>query len=243
MKKGIQLACCITIVSIGTLGIAIQPSFAASTTSKGDIILERGTTIHKPVDPTLPGGGHEITPTDPDVNPPTPGPLSIDYISNIHFGKQKISGNDITYYADSDHIKINSTGVIKAVPNYIQITDDRGNNAGWKLTVQQDSPFKNGTHTLKGAILKFNNPKADSVKVGSLNKPRMKAITLDSTGANASEAISAAENQGMGTWVHLYGASAAIGKRSITLDVPGEVPKVEGLYKTTLTWTLGDVPD
>lgn len=241
MKRGIGMVM-LVVVSVAVLGMVGAPSFAKSTTSTGDIILERGTTWHKPIDPTLPGDGHEITPIDPDVNPPTPGPLSIDYISNIHFGKQRITGNDVRYFADSDHIKLDATGAIKDVPNFIQITDDRGNNAGWRLTVRQDMPFTNGSHALNGAVLKLSNPKADSVTAKARNKPLVREVTLDSSGKNASEAILADENQGVGTWVHLYGANAAIGKKSITLDVPGEVPKVEGMYRTTLTWTLSDAP-
>ncbi|MBA3927713.1 WxL domain-containing protein [Listeria rustica] len=241
MKRWVPLI----VIFFFTLAVAGTTSLAATTESNGDINLRYNTGIKRPIEPTQPEKKLGITATDPGVNPATPGPLSIDYISNIHFGAQKITGNDVVYYALTDKVRIDALNKIKEVPNFIEITDDRGSNSGWKLSVTQNGPLKNGDSSLNGATLKLNNAKLGTINLSMLHTyaPIAKSIVLDSTGTNASELIYAAGNKGMGTWINLFGTSLATAKKSIALEVPGSIPKKEGLYKTTLTWTLTDSPD
>ncbi|MBA3927714.1 WxL domain-containing protein [Listeria rustica] len=219
------------------------PTFAAtvgSTTSTGDVTftVDNGpTTPTDPTDPTTP-----VTPTDPTT--PTSGPLRIDYVSNIHFGNQKISGSDVVYKAKFDAVTLpNST--VKYVPSYVQVTDNRGSNAGWKLQVS-NTQFASGSNMLTGAELKLVD--------GTLNSSNTSAmptssgdVTLSGDSVNQ-DVVNAPISKGMGTWTHAFGttlgADTTSENSSVTLSVPGTTAKSPtATYATTLTWTLSDTPD
>ncbi|EUJ27203.1 cell surface protein [Listeria floridensis FSL S10-1187] len=230
----------VTILGVSGMSTTALAADGGSTTSKGDIIFETNT---DPTGPKDPDTDKPINPTDPDTPTPTAGPLSIDYVSTLHFGTQKISGNNEVYYAELDKLEEIPSGTIVNKPNYIQITDNRGSNAGWKLTVVQDAQFKNGASELTGAILKLENPTMKSSKKTAGNTPTASAITLTPDGTTSSDAIVAQDQQGMGTWFDTFGADETAGATSISLTVPGDTAKVAGKYVTTLTWTLADTPD
>lgn len=190
-----------------------------------------------PTDPTIP-----VDPIDPDY-PHTEGPLSIDYISNIAFGNQKATGNDTTYYALPDRNTQNSSNQPVDLPNYIQVTDNTGKNAGWTLFVKQGSPFTNGANTLTGTKLTFSNlvlksPNAD----GASYAPTPATQIVIEPGKDNQPVITAGENKGMGTWLSLFGKDVAETQKSISLFVPGSSKKVAGMYKTDLVWTLTNTP-
>lgn len=49
------------------------------------------------------------------------------------------------------------------MPNYVQITDNRGTNVGWKLTVKQDDQFTTADgKKLDGAEIKLMNSVVNS---------------------------------------------------------------------------------
>lgn len=220
-----------------------------SVNTTGDVKFKEDTDPVNPVDPVDPDN-----PLDP-VNPvnPTNGPLSLDYASSFHFGEQKISAKDETYYAAFDKVKGSEDGQTVDKPNWVQVTDKRGTNAGWKLQVQQGLQLTTGKAAnekeLKGAIISLSNP---IVKTTSDNKAA--APTVSSTiklvpgtksedgvvpGA-AQDVMSAQKDQGMGTWVDVFGDETT-GNQSIALSVPGASEKVkDGKYTTELTWLLSD---
>ena len=186
-----------------------------------------------PLDPTKP-----IQPTDPDVPAPTAGPLSIDYVSSLRFGEQKTTGTDMTYHAQLDHI-IDSEGNEIDRPNFVQVTDKRGSNAGWHLSVTQDEQFKCDSDVLQGAELTLNNGTLSTPNEGTAPFVNQ-GITL--TPGEASDVMDAKEDQGTGTWLDRFGNDEEEGKDSVSLFVPGKTKKVQGEYKTTLTWALTDAP-
>ncbi|MEH7400154.1 WxL domain-containing protein [Gottfriedia acidiceleris] len=191
-----------------------------------------------PVNPTNPTSPVEpVNPTDPE-NPHEPGTkssLSIDYVSNFHFGAQEASSKNEVYTAQLDEVKQTSDGSIIKVPNFIQVTDHRRIKTGWKLTVQQNEQFKSGNNELKGAVLKLNNPILNS-STHAQYKPVANTVTLV-PGGGAQKLAFADEGKGLGTWTIAYGQNPS----SITLFVPGAAYKEVGAkYKTTLTWTLVD---
>jgi len=106
----------------------------ANYTSNGVITFEPDKDPTKPVDPTDPTKPVDpVDPTKPDgPDDGTEGPLSIDYASSFNFGTQKIITTDKDYYADIQTFKDGTTG-----PNYVQVTDKRGSQAGWNLSVTQ----------------------------------------------------------------------------------------------------------
>lgn len=219
-----------------------------SVTTTGDVTFKEDTDTTGPVDPIDP-----IDPVDPiDPITPTEGPLSIDYASSLHFGEQKISAKDEVYQAAMDKIKdpADENSTIDK-PNWVQVTDKRGTNAGWKLQVQQGAQLTTGTadaaQELKGAQITLTNT---AVKTGTDNQAGVPTgadvITLvpgdDTTAGAAQDVMTAQVDQGMGTWVAGFG-NETTGASSVSLSVPGASAKVkDGKYTTNLTWVLTDTP-
>ncbi|WP_163654571.1 WxL domain-containing protein [Listeria sp. PSOL-1] len=161
------------------------------------------------------------------------GALTLDHISKLSFGNQKTSGSSQVYYATLDE----KDG--KSVPNFVQVTDKRGSNAGWHLTVTQDAQFANGTNVLTGAVLKLDKGILISEDDG-LAPTINQAISL--TPGVASDVINAKSEQGTGIWVGSFGSDNATGEKAISLTVPGKTKKVKGEYSASLTWNLTDSP-
>ncbi|MEI5995561.1 WxL domain-containing protein [Candidatus Enterococcus mansonii] len=198
-----------------------------------------------PNKPTDPGTGEEI-----DGGTGMVGPLTIDYISKIKFENQKLSGNNETYFAKLDTVKYVGKEQTVEKANFVQVTDNRGSNAGWKLQVKQDKQFehkdeKDGKITkLTGATLSFLNPTMKSASLSTKIPSSIKPVKFDGdadTPVNH-DVVTASQNEGMGTWFYTLGGNVEEGKTSISLSVPGDLAKVAGAYSTQLTWTLVDSP-
>lgn len=202
-------------------------------TTKGVVEFEEDTAPTDPRDPMDPD-----KPIDPTERPtPTHGPLSIDYASSFDFDINKISSQDRIYY--SLMTEINQVGF---APNWVQVTDKRGTNAGWKLTVTQADEFKtaNGDE-LKGAQVTLKNTTVKTTSDNKASKPTTsREITL--VKEQAQDVMIATENQGMGTWLDVFGDETT-GDKSIELMVPGTSAKVKDVaYSTDIVWTLSDTP-
>ncbi|AHI56615.1 WxL domain-containing protein [Listeria ivanovii] len=232
-------------VSIATIMLATDLEVkAASVTgdSKADITFKLGQNDPiDPLDPINPDPDEPITP-DPDDEDgfPVTGPLSIDYVSNIHFGDAKISGSAAVYNAKMDNV--NFSGTKKDVPNFVQVSDNRGSNEGWRLTVKQNGQFKadNVEKTeLTGAELSLKELQATSLSGNQA--PTLVANTVLNPNGGVSVVATAAKDKGMGTWSLSYGDGTGT-YDSIQLAVPSSTKKLEKAYKTTLTWELAEVP-
>ncbi|PEF45193.1 cell surface protein [Bacillus cereus] len=212
-----------------------------------------------PVDPENPDPNNPVDPWDPTTpdhkpNPGTDGPLSLDYASSLDFGKNKITNKDEVYYANpqylwnEDHSDFDAS---TARPNYVQVSDKRGTNAGWSLTVKQEGQFKNETtqnKELTGSEMKFTQSTPVS-NTENVTAPKATDFTLDPNGA-VSNVMAASKGAGAGTWVDRFGTvenvevdgEQVLKNKAITLSVPGKTAKDAVKYETTLTWTLTDVP-
>ncbi len=215
---------------------------------------EDGAEIVDPENPDPENPVDPVDPTDPNgPNPGTSGPLSIDFASSLDFGKNKISTKDEVYYAEPQYFINAETGEIDEEmvrPAYVQVTDNRGTNAGWILTVKEETQLRNENtlnQELIGAEIKFTNAKV--VSNGNTEPPDVHDITL--VPGETSIAMAAAEDTGAGTWINRFGTvdemevdGEVVQKNtSITLSVPGSIPKDAVGYRTELTWTLTDVPE
>lgn len=196
-----------------------------------------------PQDPTDPG--NEITPENPGT--PAGGSLSIDYASSFQFGEQKISTKDKIYYAKLDKFKGGGEEPDEDV-NYVQVTDVRGTLAGWKLSASQQGQFKTSDgDILVGAQITVNT--ADLV--AGVKETSMadytpgevaSSFTLDPDGFDQT-VVTAAKNQGPGTWIYRFGDTVERGKSAVELFVPGESVKLAKHYSTKINWTLATVPE
>lgn len=244
MKKILgSLSTVAVLISFGFVGEVVGEAVAVgSLTSNADISFTQDTAVTSPVNPTDPTAPVSPNPGDPH-QPGTGGPLSLDYVSNFHFGTKTIQTTDATYYAQLDQVQ-NASSTLISVPNYAQVTDKRGLNQGWKLTVKQNGQFKTTTatpSTLTNASMSLVAATPNSTQLIAL-APVSAPVTLDPTGAAASTVATAAIATGQGTWTLAFGSGAGAAQ-GVKLTVPNATAKVTtDQYKTTLTWTLNDSP-
>ncbi|PFJ14982.1 cell surface protein [Bacillus cereus] len=226
-----------------SLGLGTSGTFAAeqSYQSNAQIEFESTTDLTLPVDPGNPDPGNPVDPidsTDPiGPNIGTQGPLSIDYASSFQFGKQVITSQDMTYYAETQ--KFNGNPV--EGPNYVQVTDNRGTEAGWTLSVTQDAQFESASQkTLDGAEIELMNANINTVSNSPIPSQVANNVTLTPTVQQP--VVEATDGEGAGTYVYRFGTDAVTGAESVALHVPGKTTKYAEQYNTTLTWTLSDTP-
>lgn len=213
----------------------------------------------KPKDPNEPG--KEVTPKDPedpskDLDPDggTPGPLSIDFASKFYFGENLVSLKDENYFAKPQAIVKDGKAI--QVPNYVQVTDKRGTLSGWHLTVKQNGQFKSlnvktGTE-LTGAVISFMNGNLSTISTSKVPSGIKASFDLDPNGAEQT-VVNAKDGEGAGQWLYHFGhgdmngatdkETIGDGDKSVNLFVPASANTLADTYKTTLTWTLKDVPD
>ncbi|MDK1725974.1 WxL domain-containing protein [Dellaglioa algida] len=240
-------------IVLSTLGLAAAPAVHAadaphteSYKSTGKIGFVQNTDPTDPTGPTDPT--NPIKPVDP-VNPGTAGPLSIDYVSNFDFGSSnKVSGDDMTYYA-APVKATDKDGKDVTVANYLQVTDKRGTNIGWKLSVKQEKQFNDGKADLDGAKLQMATQTLNSKNMDLNNPSNIPAIdnaTMAMTPGSDVKVLTAGKDQGMGTWTDAFGvydadAAKDTASKAVSLEVPGNSAKNTGSsYTTDLTWTLTD---
>lgn len=188
-----------------------------------------------------------VNPLDPDkpvkpINPGTRGPLSINDATNYQFGTQKMDSKEATYSALLPEIEDSTTGKKSKVPHFVQITDNRGGEKGWRLEVKQDKPFTNESgFTLKGTSISFSSITAISL-VGGGTSPQVpnKPVVISGDSEQNVTLITAKPDSGGGSWGILFGELGKGAESGVKLTIPGNIEKKEGLYSTTLTWTLVD---
>lgn len=257
MKKTnlVVLALCLS----GVIGLQSQVVSAAEDEARynsyGAIQFIPNTDPTLPVDPEDPDPTNPVEPIDPTdpngPNPGTSGPLSLDYASSLHFGLNKISIKDETYYANAQEFKGTIAGEYRG--NYVQVTDNRGTLEGWTLRVSQGGQFTSEAakqyKVLNGAALEFTQGVPDSISRDEVISPTTYNFVLDPFGAS-SIVMTAAAGTGSGTWVDYFGSAEEMtieGKRvqknqAVRLSVPGATPKEAVEYRTVLTWSLTDTP-
>lgn len=247
-------------IALALLGLGVSSTVALAADggtyqSNGSVEFIPNDAVTPPVDPENPDPTDPqkpIDPTNPEgPNPGTNGPLSIDYASSLDFGQNKITNVDEIYYAKAQEFSGgNSEGQFRG--NYVQITDNRGTNGGWTLSLKQEGQLTSSSaklyKELTGAQISINESVAASISEGVV-APKVTNVKLDPSGAST-EIMSAAEGSGAGTWVDRFGKAEEMTidgekvqkNKAVTLSIPGKTPKEATKYTTKLTWTLTDVP-
>ncbi|WP_086315547.1 hypothetical protein A5821_003034 [Enterococcus sp. 7F3_DIV0205] len=202
------------------------------------------------------GNGGEITPPGGGeggeggvVDPGQNSSLRLSLLTAFDFGTIKMSGNTETYTAKLPTPNFIDGGK-QDRPNFIQVTDNRGNLAGWNVTAKIAEQFTNGETTLNGSYITLDNgwtqPQTED---NAVYAPTVTSgsVTL-ATGADAPIATASAD-KGMGTWNIMYGTLFAPEKEtlgdaanSVHLTIPGNIKKTEGSYTAKIQWTLSDAP-
>ncbi|EPN1546480.1 WxL domain-containing protein [Listeria monocytogenes] len=271
----------VTTASLLALGLIVAPvlsgDFASAATSvtkdsKGIVKFDKSTTPDP--DPVNPD------PVDPDpvIPDPTDPPVGTDglwilAVSDWDFGTHNVSslssGALNVHAADdtiSTYVDANGNGqqdlpgevsVTKKVTPYAQISDVRGTNTGWTLSVT-GSAFKDSStpaKTIPGAELTIPKSTVSSATSTAQAPTGYDSITISMTGGAAVPVMAAKDmqtatptnfndDQGMGTWTDSFGSQAvsATDTSKPKLSIPKNVVVADGTYQSTLTWTLSDTP-
>ncbi|GGC90530.1 WxL domain-containing protein [Enterococcus wangshanyuanii] len=229
-KQRIVLGAVTLIAGAALIGSNVWADDENQTNSDAFLRYEKNLSIVEPVDPIDPP--NVIDPGE--EKPGTEGPLSIDYASDWNFSSHESSDEDENYFAMKDVVYY-LDGEEKEVPNFFQVTDNSGKNAGWTLYIQQNGQFKTEDSSLKGAQIVLQAP--EIYTLGDGDEPATKGtIQLDPSG-QVSPLLVAAKDQGTGTWIGTFGTENDADE-AIQLKVPGKVSKEEGKYTTSFTWIL-----
>src|SRR5699024_2823410 len=230
------------IIGVGTLVGASSFVSAADYKSKAKIEFMENNDITLPVDPedpTIPG---EPGPGDKDTEDEnydsegTSGPLSIDYASHFNFGTPEKIAGEKTYTAES--IPFNNDD--KKVAPYVQVTDNRGSNSGWTLSVDQEGQLKTETdEELLGAVITIGKGDAKGTLLTAAEGLTTNEVVLDPEIGNA-QVIFGAENLTVGgTFVSSFGSAEDVDVK-LTIAAGTKIETAE--YTTDLNWTLEDTP-
>ncbi|EOL49108.1 WxL domain-containing protein [Enterococcus phoeniculicola] len=239
------------VATIALFGAAVLAPLSAQAGTTGDTYPSKGVITYTPsTDPTDPVDPLKpvdpITPTNPDGEDPsepgTAGPLSIDFASSFYFGEQTITSVIKTYNALPQAYK-DKAGTDTTGPNFVQVTDNRGTEAGWTLKVTQDAQFKTtnikaGTE-LEGAEITLDN--GNVVTASHSTAPTGPTQIVLAPGAETL-VMSAKATEGAGTYLFDWGTDQASAATSVSLEVPGSSTKYSDRYETNFTWVLSDVP-
>ncbi|EAD7803270.1 WxL domain-containing protein [Listeria monocytogenes] len=271
----------VTTASLLALGLIVAPvlsgDFASAATSvtkdsKGIVKFDKSTTPDP--DPVNPD------PVDPDpvIPDPTDPPVGTDglwilAVSDWDFGTHNVSslssGALNVHAADdtiSTYVDANGNGqqdlpgevsVTKKVTPYAQISDVRGTNTGWTLSVT-GSAFKDSStpaKTIPGAELTIPKSTVSSATSTAQAPTGYDSVTISMTGGAAVPVMAAKDmqtatptnfndDQGMVTWTDSFGSQAvsATDTSKPKLSIPKNVVVADGTYQSTLTWTLSDTP-
>lgn len=219
------------------------------------------------VDPTKPEVVDPTKPTEPgkEVDPGEEGSggngtksFNINWVSNFKFGEIKIGSTTMTAFSAPTTLtwKDGSTPTTD-LANFLQVTDNRGTNAGWNVSVKGDS-FKELDETntptateLKGASITLNEAQIvgdTSTTDAAALAPTALSTGVDILGTGSSYTVlNAAAGKGQGTWAVTWGAdtdkTTLKDNAGVELSVPVTAqPKADKNYRSTLTWTLAATP-
>lgn len=225
-----------TMSIVGLIGLNALPVLADSVTPQGAISQNHisfeanddSTDPINPIDPDQPvDPSKPIDPDDPD-NPGTgnEGPLTIDYISNIQFGKKEIKSGDTVYNSQNEN-------------PFVQVTDKRGTGEGWELMAQTSGFKTSAGKQLKGAELTFANGEIKT-RPGNVSNP---AVAHDVTFENedAKLFMSADKDAGRGTWIDVFSGEHGNNDK-IKLKVLEGSADANVEYTAKINWTLSNAP-
>ncbi|TGE71039.1 WxL domain-containing protein [Weissella confusa] len=198
-----------------------------------------------PLDPNNPDPTNPVKPVDPN-NPnkpdnPNAGPLSLDFASSFNFGKNKITTTDETYYAEVQKFT-DGQGNTTTGPNYVQVTDNTGEDKGWVLSVTQQGDLTDNKNSLDGAVITLHDANVKGIAGTGATAPIVAANDIALEKGQKKLVMTATANSGQGTWLTRFGSNKLADDKAVSLFVPGKAVKHAATYSTTLNWSLEQVP-
>lgn len=258
----------VLVMAIGILGFE-QSSYgeAAEILAGTGSVRVDGSDHSDVVDPENPEN-----PADPGESPSTKGPLRIDFIPALNFGRSVMHKKERAYPALAQQF-FDETG---PRGSYVQITDQRSKSTGWSLQMKQHTQFQNAViqkreeQELLGAYLSLDNGWAKSSSTSPAPTVTRETIALNSMDT-VYEVATATKGAGRGVWTIAFGASEtnsdnqtttlkplvdkeghavldeeyqkpAYTNSAITLTVPNAINVYPVQYETKITWILAELP-
>ncbi|MCT0022490.1 WxL domain-containing protein [Weissella confusa] len=270
MKKQFTLFAASTLAAmtfVPMVGFADETTPADNTPktyqSTGTVTFTAPTTTTKPLNPNDPHPNVPVNPKNPDgktdPKPGTAGPLSLDFASSLDFGKQEITSETKDYVASAQ--QLGDSKDKNFVPDYVQLTDNRGTFEGWTLSVTQDKQFQTGSGVvLTGAEVTFDkatHATTNSVNADVINKTKFTLTPgVETKIMSGQKAAEGKTNATSGTHILRFGDQDSLTKTeknsdgtsrnvtdpAITLNVPGSTDKMGQEYTKNFNWTLSNTP-
>ncbi|PWG00273.1 WxL domain-containing protein [Levilactobacillus bambusae] len=227
MKKGIVPTLLVSAIMLGGVGVttlgatnhstanAAESSDSAS--GSADISFTANTSSTTPSGPSDSGDSSNNGTGDA-------GPLSLDYVPNLHFGTHPVEGTN-TYNVTNNN-------------PYVQVTDNTGLKKGWNVTMAY-TEFANGANKLAGTKMDFAGSKAtltnpsNPSNSSNAGAPTVSDASVDP--ATPTNMATAQAGNGVGTWDMVY-AGPSDDNPNIKLTVNGD--ETVGSYTSTMTWNL-----
>ena len=226
--------------SLSAVGSIILAGTLLSTSSAEAAVINESTSNNyigfiadevptKPVDPTNPDNPNPPSPIDPEDpgngGTGNAGALTLDHVSNIQFGTQKIMSGNTTYNA-------------KNKDPFVQVSDKRGTGEGWSLTAKASEFKSDSGEVLRGAILSFKNGQVKSQTSNVSTPPTANDVVFDNTD---SKVLMLAEvDAGRGTWLDVFSGTEG-DNSNVQLNVLAGSADAQN-YTATMTWELSDAP-
>lgn len=213
------------------------------------------------VDPTKPTEpGKEVEPGDNGNGGNGTKSFNINWVSNFKFGEIKIGSSTMTAFSAPTTLTWkDGTTPTTGLANFLQVTDNRGTNAGWNVAVA-GTPFYeldgegekiSPEVTLNGASVTLNEAQiigdTTTTEAAAL-APTALSTGVDILGTGSPYTVLNAEaGKGQGTWAVSWGAdtdkTTLKENAGVQLSVPVTAqPKADKSYRSTLTWTLAATP-
>lgn len=223
---------------------------AAEVNSKADVQFkanEEGT--GKPHDPEKPDP-EEVDPDD-DIEDPViypKGALRFHHVPTLSFGINEINAKGQTIDALLENIQDPVTKVKTPRASFVEVADERGDLAGWNVTVKSDGIFKSAKGNIEGTIT-FSAPAIRGIN-GMESKPEAAptgaGFSIGKDFVGDATVMTAAQGKGYNMWQARYGHSdnAVAGRNAnVKLTIPkGQLLLVDAKYKANLIWTLSQTP-
>ncbi|MBN3526617.1 WxL domain-containing protein [Paenibacillus apiarius] len=230
MKVIKVLALGIILAGTSPLSYSVKAADTDVATSTNSIRFTADDGQTNPVDPEDPDNPSPGTPVDPEDSgnggTGNSGALTLDYVSNIQFGTQKIGSGTIAYYAKNKN-------------PFVQVTDKRGTGEGWSLKARATEFKSRDGKVLAGAVLSFRNGQVKSQSGNVSAPPAAYDVVFDNKDAQL--VMVAGNGAGRGTWIDVFSGTDG-NNGNVQLQVLAGSADALTDYSAVITWVLSNAP-
>ena len=247
--------CSVALLAVVAAGLALPAGAnaeAKSQAAKGTMTFTEDNDPKDVVDPEDPEKPI-VDPKEPIIVNPDRGSFSIDAVTELNFGTDKVKAfaSNPEYFAAAIPTK-NADGDITR-GNFVQFTDVRGTaNHKYTVSAQLTKQFEaNGTAGtfLKGATIDYSNAAITSAAQWPATTVAGFQLAADAAGTGAGASVPVLTNsdasKGIGTYTIEFGqygdGTADTTADSVKLTVPNTNILLADTYTAEITWSIAEV--